>query len=132
MRAREMFATLAVACALMTIAACGGQAKVNANNVETKIKQAPDTNVVTVAHPEQFSLVAVELRKVTNQLSANGVVAPDVSRNVPVNTMTGGRVVSGEGTSWATLNTSPPSCSTPRTLYARTASPGKRAYLQSA
>ena len=93
MKNRRMLAVFAVACALTAIAACGGQSNVKADNVEAKVEQAPDINVVAVAHPEQFSIVAVELRKVTNQLSANGVVAPDVSRNVPVNAMTSGRVV---------------------------------------
>ncbi len=72
---------------------CGNQAKVDAKSSETKIEDAPDVNVVTIPQPEKFPLVAVQLRKSSNQLSADGVVAPDVSRTVPVNSLTGGRVV---------------------------------------
>jgi cobalt-zinc-cadmium efflux system membrane fusion protein len=44
-------------------------------------------------HPELLQLATVEMRKVPDELSVNGVVAPDVSRTVPVNAMSGGRVV---------------------------------------
>jgi cobalt-zinc-cadmium efflux system membrane fusion protein len=72
---------------------CGNQAKVDAKSPDTKIEDAPDANLVSIPHPEKFPLVPVELRRSSNQLSANGVVAPDVSRTVPVNSLTGGRVV---------------------------------------
>src|SRR6202011_1671442 len=44
-------------------------------------------------HPELFPVVAVEMRKVPDELPVNGVVAPDVSRTVPVVAMSSGRVV---------------------------------------
>ncbi len=72
---------------------CGNQTKVDAKSPDTKIVDAPDVNVVTIPHPEKFPLAPVELHKSANQLSANGVVAPDVSRTVPVNSLTSGRVV---------------------------------------
>ena len=72
---------------------CGNQTKVDAKAPDTKIVEAPDVNVVTIPHPEKFPMVSVVLRKSANELSANGVVAPDVSRTVPVNSLTGGRVV---------------------------------------
>ncbi len=49
-------------------------------------------NSVTIDHPELFKLVPVEMRKTQSELSVNGVVAPDVNRNVPVNVLTAGRV----------------------------------------
>lgn len=63
------------------------------NDEPGKIEQAPDPNTVTIEHPELFQLVRVELRKVQNELSVTGQVAPDVSRNVPVVALTSGRVV---------------------------------------
>ncbi|HKM91564.1 MAG TPA: efflux RND transporter periplasmic adaptor subunit [Candidatus Acidoferrales bacterium] len=44
-------------------------------------------------HPEQFSLATVAAYSSRPQLVVTGVVAPDVSRNVPVITMASGRVV---------------------------------------
>jgi cobalt-zinc-cadmium efflux system membrane fusion protein len=82
-----------VAVIVLLSSGCGGQAKVDAKAPETKIEPAPDVNLVTVPHPEQFPLVPVQLRKTSDRLSANGVVTPDVSRTVPVNAMTAGRVV---------------------------------------
>jgi membrane fusion protein, heavy metal efflux system len=72
---------------------CGNQTKVDAKAPDTKIVEAPDVNVVTIPHPERFPMASVVLRRSANELSANGVVAPDVSRTVPVNSLTGGRVV---------------------------------------
>jgi membrane fusion protein, heavy metal efflux system len=72
---------------------CGNQTKVDAKAPDTKIVEAPDVNVVAIPHPERFPMASVVLRRSANELSANGVVAPDVSRTVPVNSLTGGRVV---------------------------------------
>lgn len=59
----------------------------------SKVEEAPDINSVSIDHPELFALVPVEMRKTQSELSVNGVVAPDVNRNVPVNVLTAGRVV---------------------------------------
>lgn len=64
-----------------------------ADAAATTVEPAPDPNAVTVQRPELFSMVRVEMRKVQNQLSVTGQVAPDVSRNVPVVALTSGRVV---------------------------------------
>jgi len=72
---------------------CGHQTKVDAKSFDTKIEEAPDVSVVAIPHADRFPLVVVQLRRASNQLSANGVVNPDVSRTVPVNSLTGGRVV---------------------------------------
>jgi cobalt-zinc-cadmium efflux system membrane fusion protein len=61
-----------------------------------KVEEAPDPNLATMEHPEQFPVVTVEMRKAPDQLSVNGVVAPDVSRTVPVNALSSGRVVEVE------------------------------------
>jgi cobalt-zinc-cadmium efflux system membrane fusion protein len=79
--------------ALLAAAGCS-RGTVDAKVIDTvKIKEAPDPNIATMDHPEQFPVVTVDLRKAPQELSVNGVVAPDVSRTVPVNTMSSGRVV---------------------------------------
>jgi cobalt-zinc-cadmium efflux system membrane fusion protein len=57
------------------------------------VEEATDANIVTVAHPEQFPLVAVGTLDTRAELPLTGVVAPDVSRTVPVNALATGRVV---------------------------------------
>ena len=60
---------------------------------ETKVEANTDPNVFAVANADQFRLVEVQLRKVTDELHVNGVIAPDVNRSVPVVSLGGGRVV---------------------------------------
>jgi cobalt-zinc-cadmium efflux system membrane fusion protein len=60
---------------------------------ETKVEAHNDPNIFSVGNADQFPLVEVELRKVTDELHVNGVIAPDVNRSVPVVSMSGGRVV---------------------------------------
>jgi len=59
----------------------------------TTIEPAPDQSIVTPPRSEQYRIVEVEVRRVADEMTANGAVAPDVSRTVPVNSMSGGRVV---------------------------------------
>jgi cobalt-zinc-cadmium efflux system membrane fusion protein len=62
-------------------------------NADTRIEANTDPNVFSLPHSEQFPVVEVELRKVTDELHVNGVIAPDVNRSVPVVSLGGGRVV---------------------------------------
>lgn len=79
--------------ALLFVAGCSHQV-VDAKVDDTvKVREAPDPNIATIDHPELFPVVSVELRQSPQELSVNGVVAPDVSRTVPVNAMSSGRVV---------------------------------------
>jgi len=59
----------------------------------TQVEANRDPNIFSLPHPEQFPLVAVDLRKVADELHVNGVIAPDVNRSVPVVSLGGGRVV---------------------------------------
>ncbi|MCZ2147665.1 MAG: efflux RND transporter periplasmic adaptor subunit [Bryobacterales bacterium] len=59
----------------------------------TTIEPAPDQSIVTPPRSEQYRIVEVEVRRIADEMTANGAVAPDVSRTVPVNSMSGGRVV---------------------------------------
>ena len=52
-----------------------------------------DPDVFTMQNPAQFSLTTVEVRKVSDEIHVNGVIAPDVNRSVPVVSLGGGRVV---------------------------------------
>ena len=69
-----------------------GKSKIDPS-ASTKVETNTDPNVFTVSHPEQFPVVEVELRKVTDELHVTGVIAPDVNRSVPVVSLGGGRVV---------------------------------------
>jgi cobalt-zinc-cadmium efflux system membrane fusion protein len=94
---RWRFPTMcAVGMALVLLTGCGGDKKADpaaeappASQVET----AQDANLVTVEKPEQFPLVAAVARQATSRLVATGVVAPDISRTVPVISVAAGRVV---------------------------------------
>src|SRR5208337_746315 len=52
-----------------------------------------DASLLTVDHPEQYPLAAAVSRSSTSELVVTGVVAPDVSRNVPVVSLASGRVM---------------------------------------
>ncbi len=72
---------------------CSRESNANAPKSPVKIEAAPDPNSVDVDHPEQFALATVEQRRSFDELRVNGVVTPDVSRTVPVLSLSGGRVV---------------------------------------
>ena len=52
-----------------------------------------DPNAIQVAAPERFGIADVSSRSVYDELHVNGVVAPDVSRTVPVLSLSGGRAL---------------------------------------
>jgi cobalt-zinc-cadmium efflux system membrane fusion protein len=58
-----------------------------------QVEHEQDTDVMQVDHPEQFPLATAAARNSRSELVVTGVVAPDVSRNVPVITLASGRVV---------------------------------------
>jgi cobalt-zinc-cadmium efflux system membrane fusion protein len=87
-------ATVVLICFLNTN--CSRQAKVDAQASEAaqaKVEEVQGRNLIELEHPEQFSLATAEQRRAFNDLKVNGVVAPDVSRTVPVLSLTGGRAV---------------------------------------
>jgi cobalt-zinc-cadmium efflux system membrane fusion protein len=77
------------------VSGCGHEQVTAASNdgPAVKVESAPDLNVLTVTKPERFVVTAAIARRESDQLSANGVVAADVSRTVPVNALSSGRVV---------------------------------------
>jgi cobalt-zinc-cadmium efflux system membrane fusion protein len=58
-----------------------------------QVEREQDGSVIQVDHPEQFPLATAAARNSRAELVVTGVVAPDVSRNVPVVTLASGRVV---------------------------------------
>jgi cobalt-zinc-cadmium efflux system membrane fusion protein len=59
----------------------------------TEVEHEQDVSVVKVAHPEQFPLVTAAEHQSRLELTATGLVTPDISRNVPVISIASGRVV---------------------------------------
>lgn len=85
---------VAVAAAALFCGACGGSKPDPQAEAPppAQVQQEQTAEVVQVDHPEQFGLVTATARTSTSQLAVTGVVAPDVSRNVPVVTLASGRV----------------------------------------
>jgi len=79
--------------ALLSLCAGCDKASSAPKNDPPATAETHDPNIVTVDHPEQFSVVEVENREVADELHMNGVVAPDVNRTVPVLSLGGGRAV---------------------------------------
>jgi cobalt-zinc-cadmium efflux system membrane fusion protein len=93
-RAKLQMTVLAAAASLF----CGGCGNSKADPQAeapppTQVERQQDGGTIQVDHPEQFPLVQAAARNSTSQLVVTGVVAPDVSRNVPVISMASGRVV---------------------------------------
>jgi membrane fusion protein, heavy metal efflux system len=80
----------------LLLAGCGGDHKADPTAEApptSQVEGAQDASIVMVSHPEQFPTTAVQARQTTSQLVATGVVAPDISRTVPVISVAAGRVV---------------------------------------
>jgi len=90
-RLKILIALLVVPAALL-LSACSGQGA-KATTATTTVETNSDPNLLSIDHPEQFPLVSVETRKIADILRVNGVVSPDISRAVPVLSLSGGRVV---------------------------------------
>ena len=57
------------------------------------VEHEGDGDEIHVGHPEQFPLVTADAHDAAPELSVTGVVGPDVSRAVPVVSLTSGRVI---------------------------------------
>ncbi len=90
------FAALLCLVLCFFLAGCG--AKVDANAKSTApppatVEHEGNDGSVRVDHPEQFPLVTAGERVHAPELNVTGSVNPDVSRNIPVISLTSGRVV---------------------------------------
>ena len=59
----------------------------------SQVVESGNMSLFTVAHPEQFPLVAAQQMDAPAELNVTGTVTPDVSREVPVISLASGRVV---------------------------------------
>jgi len=86
--------TLAFASTLV-LGGCGSDKGIPASEAPppAQVVHEQDGSVIQVEHPEQFSLATASEHDSRSELVVTGVVAPDVSRNVPVITLASGRVV---------------------------------------
>jgi cobalt-zinc-cadmium efflux system membrane fusion protein len=84
-----------LAACLAIVSGCSSQKVDAVSNVApaVTVEQAPDPSVITVDKPERFPLVTATTRAEVSELIANGSLAPDVSRTVPVNALSAGRVI---------------------------------------
>ncbi len=91
----KLLACAAILTASSALTSCSTSQVAQASNdaPAAKVEQVADPNLVTVSGPERFSIVTAMTRPEVDQLSANGMIAPDVSRTVPVNALSSGRVV---------------------------------------
>lgn len=78
---------------VLGLSACSHEKKLEANPAPAVVVPSTDPMIVQVDHPEQYPLVPVESRRLTEELETNGTVAPDVSRNIPVNALISGRAM---------------------------------------
>ncbi len=85
---------LLAGCVGVFLTACGYREKAQAQTQDpelVKVVEAHADGQVEVAHPEAFPLVTAQERRVVPELRVTGVVAPDVTRSVPVLSLAGGR-----------------------------------------
>jgi membrane fusion protein, heavy metal efflux system len=82
--------------ALLLLAGCSGDASKNAAAEApppAQVEHEGDASMVQVDHAAQFPLATATEYKAAPQLTATGVVTPDISRTVPVISIASGRVV---------------------------------------
>jgi membrane fusion protein, heavy metal efflux system len=83
-----------ICCGLLPISCGPGKADPKAEAPPPPVvEHEADLNVVKVDHPERFPLTTASEHKSVTTLTVTGVVNPDVSRNVPVISLSSGRVV---------------------------------------
>jgi len=58
-----------------------------------KVVSVADRNLLQVDRPERFPLTQATAHDSTSELKVTGVIAPDISRNVPVISLASGRIV---------------------------------------
>ncbi len=88
----------AVVCLAFLMGGCGKETKPDPAaeappKVADQVEHTGETGSVTVAKPEQFPLTTATSFTSGSDLNTTGVVAPDVSRAVPVISLASGRIV---------------------------------------
>ncbi|HUI58009.1 MAG TPA: efflux RND transporter periplasmic adaptor subunit [Bryobacteraceae bacterium] len=94
---RPIPALLTAACAFsLLLSGCGAKGQTDPAQgapPPAVVEKEGSADLVKVDHPEQFPLATATRRDATPELNVTGVVAADVSRNVPVISLASGRVV---------------------------------------
>jgi len=76
------------------LAGCSHDANAKSNDAPpTTVESVPDLNLIKIDDPSRFPVAEAKARHEADQLMAPGIISPDVNRNVPVNMLTGGRVM---------------------------------------
>ena len=93
---RRVAGTLIVVAAI-TLAGCGASGRQPDVKAEAPpaatVEHEADANLVKVDHPDLFPVATAAARTTTTELNVTGVVSADVSRTMPVISLTSGRVV---------------------------------------
>jgi cobalt-zinc-cadmium efflux system membrane fusion protein len=90
---KTLLLSLFVLTAALFVPGCSREQKVSAANAPVIVEPPSDPNSFSVEKPQEFELVEAVARSVRDDIQSNGVVAPDVSRTVPVMSLSGGRVI---------------------------------------
>ena len=95
---KRLVGTISVCAVAAFLAACSHEQNVSANGSvvdpsQVTVEDSPDVNLLKPEHPERLQVAVVEMRLVREELNVTGSVAPDVSRSIPVVSLSGGRVV---------------------------------------
>ena len=91
----EIFFHLILISSLLALAGCGtakGDPQAEAPP-PASVVPGPDATLVTVAHPEQYPVATATAHDAFSTLAVTSTVTPDIARNVPVVSLTSGRVV---------------------------------------
>src|SRR5471030_3284165 len=94
---RRVFTECALILAALALAGCGASDRQPDVKAEAppaaRVEHEADANLVKVDHPDFFPVATAAARTTTTELNVTGVVSADVSRTMPVISLTSGRVV---------------------------------------
>jgi cobalt-zinc-cadmium efflux system membrane fusion protein len=94
---RSVYVKTLLCAGLVVLTGCGEKKKsdpaAEAPPANAPVEHVGDTGTVKVDHPEHFPLVEAAKFEAATELNVTGVVAPDVSRAVPVISIASGRVL---------------------------------------
>jgi cobalt-zinc-cadmium efflux system membrane fusion protein len=79
--------------ALLLIISAAACSRASSEPAKTEVITSRAPNIVEMETPERFAVAAVDTRQVFDELHVNGVISPDVSRTVPVLSLSGGRAI---------------------------------------
>ena len=90
---RDVVLSCTAAVLALLASACTNSVARSNDSPPATVEPAPDPAVITIDKPDRFAAVEVASRAESDQIQANGIIAPDVNRTVPVNALTSVRVV---------------------------------------